>query len=97
MFRADYNFEIIADIICIIDENAGGKSVTNDIENVLDDIQKSGINIEEHKIIYRDSEGFWDGITLHKVDPIEISFFNIGEKNIDNAIFRVQELSNRQS
>jgi len=97
MFRSDYTFEIIADIICIIDNNTGQKSVTNDIENVLSDIQKTGINIEEHKIIYRDSEEIWDGIELTNTNPIEISFYNIGETNVDNAIFRVQEMSDRQT
>lgn len=47
--------------ISIID-NDGIKSVTNDIENVVADICKAeGIEAEDHIVVYRDSEGNWDG------------------------------------
>lgn len=39
-----------------------GRSVTNDIENVIADIEHAeGINAEEYVIIYQDTDTNWDG------------------------------------
>jgi hypothetical protein len=49
-------------ILLIWDQNAGNMSVTNDIENVVANIAAyEGINPISYLIIYRDSEGNWDG------------------------------------
>jgi len=49
-------------ILLIRDQTLGNMSVTNDIENVVGDIgTHEGIDPTEHMIIYRDSEGNWDG------------------------------------
>lgn len=48
--------------LLIVDKNQGAMSVTNDIENVVEDIAEyEGIDPFEYQIIYRDSEGHWDG------------------------------------
>jgi hypothetical protein len=48
--------------LVIIDENHGNKSVTNDIENVVSDcFTGTDKKMEDHVIIYRDSDGSWDG------------------------------------
>lgn len=57
MIRANYTYGILDDVLYIIDENLGSMSVTNDMERVLEDIQKTGINLSEYKIMYKDSEG----------------------------------------
>ncbi len=64
--RANFLYRIgIVDnqkILLIWDLNLGNMSVTNDIENVVDDIAyKEKIVPEEHTVLYRDSEGHWDG------------------------------------
>ena len=59
-----HRIEVIAGhrFIVIEDLNVGFMSVTNDIENVVEEIsQKERINPCEHFIIYKDSEGVWDG------------------------------------
>jgi hypothetical protein len=49
----------------IQDQNNGGKTVTNDIANVIRDIAKiENVNPCEFTIIYQDSEGVWDGYTF---------------------------------
>lgn len=48
--------------LLIWDKNLGAISVTNDIENVVEDIaDHEGIDPLEYTIVYRDSEGNWDG------------------------------------
>lgn len=64
--RANFSFRIgtykTKKWLLIVDKNSGGMSVTNDIENVVDDISAHvGIDPLEYRIIYKDSEGRWDG------------------------------------
>lgn len=51
------------DLIIIEDLNESGKkSVTNDIDNVIDEIAtREKINPVQYHIIYKDSQGIWDG------------------------------------
>jgi hypothetical protein len=50
------------DVIAIVDLDLGNRSVTNDIENVLRKIEYYHQGpITAFKIMYRDSEGVWDG------------------------------------
>jgi len=49
-------------VLLIVDLDMGHMSVTNDIENVVDDIAfAENINPKDYLIAYRDSEGDWDG------------------------------------
>ena len=41
----------------------GNKSVTNDIENVLEDIRAELGDLSGFAVVYRDSMGRWDGKT----------------------------------
>lgn len=66
MTKANYTFEIEKflsyNFISIVDLDQGGMSVTNDIENVVNEIcQEAEINKGDYLIIYQDSEGIWDG------------------------------------
>lgn len=63
--RSRYIVQRINGFILIVDTGAnhGFMSVTNDMENVLHDISvELNLNLENTKIIYRDSENIWDGI-----------------------------------
>lgn len=67
----------VGDVICIEDCN-GLKSVTNDIENVLKELQRSGICMDR-PVIYRDSEGVWTEV-YHQHGE----FVGFGDKAFDN-------------
>ncbi len=62
MSSSIYTFSVIDGVICIEDCD-GPKSVTNDIENVLDDLRRCGMALDG-PVIYRDSEGLWSEIRL---------------------------------
>jgi hypothetical protein len=66
MARSDYRYGIelykSRKVLVIEDLNLGRVTVTNDIENVVEEIAgKERINPVEHMIVYRDSAGIWDG------------------------------------
>jgi hypothetical protein len=75
--QADFTYAILGNIISIVDLNLGNRSVTNDIENVLRKIEHyhQG-SITGSKIMYRDSEGIWDGVAW---DGEHASFFALRE------------------
>ena len=77
--RSEYEYGIDGNILYITDLN-GMKSVTNDIENVLADITPE---VYQGKLImYKDSQGIWDGI---RYENNHIEFFSINETNFQNA------------
>jgi len=59
--RSDYDYRVDGDVIAITD-NDKGRSVTNDLVNVLADLAGEGIDLSQYKIMYRDTSGIWDGI-----------------------------------
>jgi len=61
--QADFTYTMSPDVIGIVDLDSGGRSVTNDIERVLRQIEywHEG-SIKDYRIMYRDSEGVWDGV-----------------------------------
>ncbi len=66
MAKSDYDYDIIEhsgrNCLLINDLNKGGMSVTNNIEEVIEEIKvKEGIDPARLMIIYCDSDGFWDG------------------------------------
>lgn len=70
-------------IISIID--TGGPmqmSVTNNIENVIEEIEyKEQIDAKQYMIVYRDSDGTWDGWDEKKHD-----FISLNCKDVDDAV-----------
>ncbi len=84
--RASYNFRIIEDkkILSIVD-NDQGMSVTNDIENVIQDIKTiSQEKLEGYKVIYQDTDGIWDGW-----DMIKNGFIPLQAETEDEAIEKI--------
>lgn len=79
-----YKSEYLKPVIAIIDEN-WGMSVTNDIENVVDEIGTN--NGFDHAdlcgfvVVYRDSEGEWCGWDQQNND-----FYFVGGVTEDEAI-----------
>lgn len=60
--RSAYQAAITDDRIEIVDLDAGGKSVTNDMHNVIADLVAKGVKVDDYLIVYRDSMGRWDGV-----------------------------------
>ena len=90
--RCDYIWSLIDNVILIEDLNLGGMSVTNDAENVITEIyQKIGEAIKGSPILYKDSEGVWDGISPEwgLNSCTDANFYHIGETNSEEAIKKV--------
>lgn len=75
-------------MLLIVDQDAGGMSVTNDIENVVAFIgEKEAIDPDDYFIAYKDSEGNWDGW-----DSLTSSFFFFrdGQAKIDAGMSQLK-------
>jgi hypothetical protein len=84
MVRADYNARLIEEhkIWAIVDLDQGRMSVTNDIENVVDEIcTVQNIEAKDYKWIYQDSDGIWDGW-----NPEKETFISLGVDDEADAI-----------
>lgn len=88
-FRADYSYTVKGSVITIIDLDQGSKSVTNDIENVLDDIRAELGDLAGYAVIYRDSMGRWDGVRLV---GSSVEFYALNETDEDRAAARLLHL-----
>ncbi|GAB3841110.1 hypothetical protein [Hymenobacter jeollabukensis] len=64
--RACFTYDTTQDRILYITDLDAGRSVTNDIENVLADIAEweEGLVLADHQVIYRDTDGVWTGVEL---------------------------------
>jgi hypothetical protein len=69
-------------VLCLIDHN-GPRSLTNDMERVIEDLALSGTNVDR-PIVYRDSEGIWDGVVTE--DCRFDRFIGLGSRTPDEAI-----------
>jgi len=85
--RADFSYEIVNEVVCIID-NDNGKSVTNDAVNVLADIAGQGVNLAGRRVIYRDTRGVWDELVLNP-DGSFCNFKSINERERSKALAKV--------
>ena len=96
--RAKYSWGIDKDtqgsppILWIKDEGTHERSVTNDIDNILEDIRReTGEDLNRYVIIYRDSMSIWDGITLK---GSSVGFYSLNEKEYKQAKEKALEAKN---
>ena len=81
--QADFTYTIHGGVIAIVDLDLGNCSVTNDVENVLRKIEEFHQGaIVGFQIMYRDSQGMWDGIQW---DGKRALFFPIRETDENSA------------
>jgi hypothetical protein len=74
--RADYEYSInrVEKRLAIVDLDLGRMSVTNCIEDVVDEIAEiENINPSNYMIIYRDSAHWWDGWIHDKYDFVSLN------------------------
>ncbi len=82
--KSDFEHEVdfARKIISIEDLDMGKMSVTNNIENIVDYISKAdNIDPTQYMIVYRDSEGRWDGW-----DHGKHQFIHLGASTCDEAV-----------
>lgn len=87
--RADYTYTIDGSVISIVDLDLGSKSVTNDIDTVLDDIRAERGDLSGYAVIYRDSTGRWDGVRLV---GSSVEFYSLNETDPERAASRLLHL-----
>lgn len=85
-FRADYTYTIEGSVIAIVDLDQGSKSVTNDMEDVLNDIRVEIGDLSGYSVIYRDSEGQWDGV---REERGAYHIYPLGEHDPERAAARL--------
>ena len=88
--RSNYDYEVLDSkkIIAITDMGTVEKSVTTDIENVINDFINRGFDVNQYNIIYRDSMKVWDGIKI-KNGKFK-SFYSINEIDFNKAILKIK-------
>lgn len=92
MVKSRYKYEVIDSVLCIEDLDVEGTmSVTNNIENVLNEIMDNGVIISNKLIIYRDSDGIWDGINCNGRNK-PINFYPLGCNTKEEAIKKLESL-----
>lgn len=87
--RSDYAYHINSkhgqQALVIEDLDRGGMSVTNNIEAIIAEIaDEIGTSIYQMPIVYRDSEGQYDGINGEKLRSD--TFYGIGAKEEKDAV-----------
>ena len=87
--RSDYTYHINSkhgqQALVIEDLDRGGMSVTNNIEAIIAEIaDEIGTSIYQIPIVYRDSEGQYDGINGEKLRSD--TFYSIGAKEEKDAV-----------
>jgi hypothetical protein len=89
--QSDYNFWFDRGTLIIVDKARPGSnfmSVTNNLENILEDISRMiDKNLVGTPIVYADSEGNYDGVELLGRGKIE--FIPIQEKDRQKAILEL--------
>lgn len=64
---ADFTFAIKGPVVVIQDLNSGGRSVTNDLYNVLSAIESEVGSLKDRQLIYKDSFGVWDRVVIDEI------------------------------
>lgn len=86
--KADFSYEIVAGVVCIVD-NDRGMSVTNAVDAVLAEIAAVGIDVGQHRVIYRDTLRVWDEIVVDQAGHF-VSFKSLNERERCAALAKLQ-------
>lgn len=85
--RSNYIYEVYGKVIAIIDPDDGGKSVTNDAENIIADFVEKGFDLSQYRVIYRDTRGIWDEMLVK--DSAFKDFRSINERELSAALAKL--------
>ena len=73
-------------MIAIVDHD-GGKSVTNDAENVIADLA-ANFDLSKYPVIYQDTRGIWDEMLIDRTGRFA-GFSSINERDLPTALARL--------
>ncbi len=73
-------------VLAITDLNIGGKSVTNDFENIIAEIMADDPFNAFVPVVYCDSEGDWMLVLVTSLEPVEIGFLPGVHDFLDGAL-----------
>jgi len=95
--RSSYQYTITLDDVLVIMDNDRGMSVTNNMENVLNEIQNmEGKTFAANQmIIYKDTSGQWDGVEIvgKRNGNIEsVMFLMLACNSMEEAIEKIKGL-----
>ena len=82
--NANFTYEVIGKVIVVYDLDQGGKSVTNDAENVIQSIVQDIGTIKGYRVIYRDTLKMFDEMIVS--DNSFEKFSPIRESKLDLAL-----------
>lgn len=92
MKKSNFTYTIDGRVLFIEDSNMGGMSVTNDVENVIEEmntlLSAMGTSVKDFDVIYRDSDGMIDGIKTK--DGKFHDFYFIGDRNYNAAKLKIK-------
>lgn len=88
MRKPDYDHGmILGKVLWMADNDTGGISLTNGMETALKDMAiQYEIDLTKVKIVYCDSDGNWDQVSLDN-GSVEFSF--LGARTRDEAVIKV--------
>ena len=85
--RSVYSRAVHGNVIAITDHDEG-KSVTNDAENVIDDLARQGFDLSLYRVIYRDTRGIWDQMLVDRTGHFA-GFSSINERDLSAALAKL--------
>ena len=85
--RSVYSRTVHGNVIAIIDHHEG-RSVTNDADNVIDDLARQGFDLSKYLVIYRDTRGIWDQLLVDRTGHFA-GFSSINERDLAAALAKV--------
>jgi hypothetical protein len=86
--RAQYSYTVEQGVVCVVDANDGGRTVTNDAEHVVEDLVRAGVVTAAESVVYCDTEGRWDVILVE--EGRFAGFAPIGALTRDHAVAEVR-------
>ena len=84
--RAIYSYTVHGNVIAIVDYDHG-RSVTNDAENVIADLDAC-FDLSKYQLIYRDTRGIWDQILVDRTGHFA-GFSSINERDLSAALAKI--------
>ena len=85
--RSVYSHTVHGNVIAIIDHD-GGRSVTNDAQNVIHDLARQGFDLSKYRVIYRDTRGTWDQLLVDRSGHFA-GFSSINGRDLSAALARL--------